>query len=83
MFINLKVLDSESGSFFETEAILIGDGTAVYNDGGNLSIETVKNVNGSYETELSGRPTERYSMDLSIVDRVSEMAAEDFIALCE
>jgi hypothetical protein len=81
MFIHLKVLDSETGNYYETEAILIGDGCAVYNDGGNLSIEPVVRVNGSYE--LKGKAADVFAEDPSIIDRISEMAAQDFISLCE
>lgn len=83
MFINLKVLDFESGCYFEKEAILIGDGCAVIHDDGNLSIEPVVLVNGGYETEQNGKAVDLFAKDLSIIDRISEMAAQDFMALCE
>lgn len=83
MFIHLKVLDSDSGDFFETEAVLLGDGSAVYNDGGNLSIEPVICVNGKYEVALNGKSSDIFAQDPSIIDRISEMAAEDYISLCE
>lgn len=83
MFIHLKVLNSNSGDYFETEAVLLGDGSAVYNDGGNLSVEPVMCVNGHYEIALHGKSADIFTQDPSIIDRISEMAAEDFITLCE
>lgn len=83
MFIHLKVFDSELEDFYETEAVLLGDGCAVYNDGGTLSVEPVVCVNGSYKVETSGKAVDIFSEDPSIIDRISEMAAEDYISLCE
>jgi hypothetical protein len=83
MFIHLKVLDSDSGDYFETEAVLLGDGSAVYNDGGNLSVEPVVCVNGHYEVALHGKSNDIFTQDPSIIDRISVMAAEDYISLCE
>lgn len=83
MLINLRVLDSKTGSFFETEAVLMGNGCAVYNDGGSLSIKPVVQVNGGFQTELNGKTGDFFSDDLSIIEKISEMAALDYIELCQ
>lgn len=80
MFINLKMLDAESGSFFETEAVLIGDGVAVYNDGGSLTMIDVNE--DDYEMDIE-KMSEIFDQDPSIIDRMSEMAAQDYLELCE
>jgi hypothetical protein len=83
MVIHLKVLDSESGDYYETDAILLGDGYAVYNDGGSPTVEPVVCVEGTYEVALHGKNVDVFAQDPSIIDRISEMAAQDFITLCE
>jgi hypothetical protein len=83
MFIQLKVLDSKSGDYYETEAVLLGDGCAVYNDGGNLSVEPVVCINGNYELAPNSKNGDILAQDPSIIDRISEMAAQDYISLCE
>ncbi len=80
MFINLKMLDAETGSFFETEAVLIGDGCAVYNDGGSLSMISVKEED--YEMNME-KMSELFEKDPSIIDRMIEMAAQDYLELFE
>jgi hypothetical protein len=83
MFIHLKVLDSDSGDYFETEDVLLGDGSAIYNDGGNLAVEPVACVNGHYQVALHRKSNDIFTQDPSIIDRISLMAAEDYMSLCE
>lgn len=80
MFINLKVLDAESAMYYGTEAVLMGDGYLVYNDKGHLTMVGIEEDEIEREAK---RMSELFEQDPSIIDRMSEMAAQDYLELCE
>lgn len=80
MFINLKVLDTETLMFYGTEAVLTGDGYLVYNDMGHLTMLGVEEDDLEKEAK---RMLELFEQDPSIIERMSEMAAQDYLELCE
>lgn len=79
MFINLKVLDSESEKFCAAEAVVMGYGFVVYNDRGHLSMIGEEE---DYEKETK-KMSEIFEDNPSIIDKMSEMAAQDYLELCE
>lgn len=79
MFINLKLVDPEFGKFCAPEAFVIGDGFVVYNDRGHLSMIGEEE---DYEMETK-KMSEIFEHNPSIIDRMSEMAAQDYLELFE